>query len=383
MSAHHLLQHTPENQSATTNDATTIKGYIHFQGQYHFHMETQCAVAVPDEMDLTIYCSTQAVDFTQYAVSECLAMPANRIHFKLSQIGGAYGAKLSRSAQIACTAALGSFLTNRPVRFSMTLEANMKSIGKRSGTMAEYVVQVDATTGRIWELSNNFVQDAGCSLNEPFANNTKVAFSNCYDSQGWRIDGDMALTDAPSNTFCRGPSALEGIGMVETVMEHIAAETGLDAMAVRVVNMAVDSPLRQISADFVKSIGKCASRIINRFNKCLRPSDFARRQTDCAHFNATNRWKKRGIAVLPMKWPQIYLGSISALVAIYHHDGTVAITHGGIECGQGINTKVAQVAAYALGIPLASISVKPTNNVQSANSLFTGTSSTSEMCCYV
>lgn len=84
-----------------------------------------------------------------------------------------------------------------------------------------------------------------------------------------------------------------------------------------------------------------------------------------------------------MKWPQIYLGSIYGYVAIYNYDGSVAVTHSGVECGQGINTKVAQVAAFTLGIPLESISIKPNSNVTSANSIVTGSSSTSEMSCFV
>lgn len=84
-----------------------------------------------------------------------------------------------------------------------------------------------------------------------------------------------------------------------------------------------------------------------------------------------------------MEWPLSYYGTISGYVAIYHSDGTVVVTHGGVECGQGINTKVAQVAAFALGVPLDSINVKPMDNVSSANSALTGSSCTSEMSCYV
>lgn len=72
-----------------------------------------------------------------------------------------------------------------------------------------------------------------------------------------------------------------------------------------------------------------------------------------------------------------------AYVAIYHHDGSVVVTHGGIECGQGINTKAAQVAAYALNIPLEMISIRTMENVTSANATWTGASSTSDMVCHV
>ena len=84
-----------------------------------------------------------------------------------------------------------------------------------------------------------------------------------------------------------------------------------------------------------------------------------------------------------MSWPLIFFGTIQTYVAIYHFDGTVAISHGGIECGQGINTKVAQVVAHTLNVPLEKVFVRPTNDLIGANSAITGSSCTSDMVCFV
>lgn len=111
--------------------------------------------------------------------------------------------------------------------------------------------------------------------------------------------------------------------------------------------------------------------------------DFATRKLACDNFNAKNRWRKRGIAVVPMYWPLIYSGTLPAFVAIYHRDGSVVVSYGGVECGQGIHTKVTQVVASTLGVPLELVSIDPTNNVVSANSIWTASSCTSEMACYV
>ncbi|KAK2708805.1 hypothetical protein QYM36_014429, partial [Artemia franciscana] len=96
-----------------------------------------------------------------------------------------------------------------------------------------------------------------------------------------------------------------------------------------------------------------------------------------------NRWKKCGISfdlmgyVMDSSWCKY-----NVIVSIYRNDGTVAIAHGGIEVGQGINTKVAQVAAKELGISVDMISVKPTNSLTNPNSAPTGGSTTSDANCW-
>jgi xanthine dehydrogenase/oxidase len=83
-----------------------------------------------------------------------------------------------------------------------------------------------------------------------------------------------------------------------------------------------------------------------------------------------------------MEYALHYFGTLHATVSAYHADGTVAISHGGIEMGQGINTKAAQVAAHILGIEMDQIAVKATNSFTSPNDIVTGGSMTSEIVAY-
>lgn len=82
-----------------------------------------------------------------------------------------------------------------------------------------------------------------------------------------------------------------------------------------------------------------------------------------------------------MKYPIVYIGALSAYVAIYHGDGTVIVSHGGIEVGQGINTKTAQIAAFALNIPVEMVQVKATNSETAANTFFTAANVASDSVC--
>jgi xanthine dehydrogenase/oxidase len=111
--------------------------------------------------------------------------------------------------------------------------------------------------------------------------------------------------------------------------------------------------------------------------------DYYKRKSEINEFNAKNRWTKRGIAVVPMRFHIEYFGSLHALVSVLHRDGSVAITVGGIEMGQGLNTKVAQSAAAILGIPLEKISIKPSNSTTAPNAVVTGSSIGSDVSCFV
>ncbi|XP_061934259.1 uncharacterized protein LOC107992596 isoform X2 [Apis cerana] len=190
--------------------------------------------------------------------------------------------------------------------------------------------------------------------------------NSCYDYSTWTYQGFEVKTDLPSNTFCRAPGSTEGIAIIENIMEHIAKTVEKDPLEVRYANMIEDH--KKILQPMIEELCQNADY------------DIRKRAVDI--FNAENRWKKKGISLIPMMFPLTIFGQFHALVSIYARDGTVSVTHGGIESGQGINTKVAQVAAHTLGIDLSLITVKASNNLTSPNNFVTGGSVTSETCAY-
>lgn len=172
--------------------------------------------------------------------------------------------------------------------------------------------------------------------------------------------------------------------MIENIMEHIARQTGKDPLEVRMRNMKSGNEMEKLLPSFAKSVGEMKRKFIEiSLLLTIISQDYYKRKKEIDAFNAANRWVKRGIGIIPLKYHLGYFGSSHATVSIYHGDGSVAISIGSVEMGQGVNTKAAQTAAHILGVPMEKISIKPTNTLSTPNAVVTGASIGSEVSCYV
>lgn len=149
-------------------------------------------------------------------------------------------------------------------------------------------------------------------------------------------------------------------------MDHVASEINADPMQVRSANISKNKP-----------------ELLSYMQELKKWANLESRLKDVDTYNSNNRWTKKGLSVVIMAFDLAYKGTFTVIVSIYHTDGSVAVAHAGIEMGQGINTKVAQVCAYALGLRLEQVSIKPSNTLVSPNAANTGGSLTTEVVCYV
>lgn len=341
------------------------KGDLEMGLQYHFFMEPQTTVAVPLEGGMQLHVATQWMDLVQIVVANMLNLKNNEIQVKTRRLGGGYGGKATRCNLVACAAALAAYKLNRPVRFVQSLESMMDTLGKRWPCNFDYDFYVKKS-GKFVKLISKFYEDAGYSPNESPMGHTLLVSSNCYEftTENIILDGYMVLTDTPNNTACRAPGSVEGIAMIENIMEHTAFELDLDPLEVRLANLRAGHKMAEMIPRFVES------------------TQYKQRRLEIMEANKQSRWIKHGLGLAIMEYHIGYFGQFPATVAIYHGDGTVVISHGGIEMGQGMNTKIAQVAAHTLGIPMDLIRIEGSNSINGANSMVTGGSIGSETVCF-
>uniref|UniRef100_A0A0K8W367 Xanthine dehydrogenase n=1 Tax=Bactrocera latifrons TaxID=174628 RepID=A0A0K8W367_BACLA len=361
----HTVKSLIENLNIENNYDVCGIGKLDLGLQYHFFLEPHTAAVIPFEGGLEVYATTQWMDLLQGVLTELLDMKNNEIQVKVRRLGGGFGGKGTRNSFAACAASLAALKLNRPVRFVQSIESMMNVLGKRWAFHCQYEFYVKHT-GKIVALRSEFYEDAGYQSNESPMGHTVLVSKNCYEfTDNYKLDGYMVLTDSPSNTPCRGPGSVEGIAMIENIIEHISFETGLDPIDVRKANLIPGHKMEQMLIYFIQS------------------TDYKMRKQKVKIFNENNRWRKKGLGIAIMEYHIGYFGQFPATVAIYHRDGTVIISHGGIEMGQGMNTKIAQLASLELGIPVDMIRFEGSNTVNGANSMVTGGSIGSETLCYV
>ncbi|XP_068627552.1 uncharacterized protein [Battus philenor] len=343
-----------------TNTTHVIRGEYMVPDQYHYTMELQSCVAKPTSRGLMLRSATQWMDLVQVAVARMLEMPLNCVEVSVPRVGGGYGGKASRSSMIACACALVAHKLQRPAELVLSLSDNMAAVGKRSACVFQYEVGVDEV-GQIQYLDLKYYSDSGCSYNDSLGQNIADVVRNLYNDTRSTITGYSVLTDKPSNTWCRAPATTEAAAIMEHIMEHIAYTTQKDPIDVRVANLAPKNmTLKEMIATFKME------------------SNFDDRRSEIDKYNAANAWRKRSLKLSIMSFPISYSGNFPVTISVYHADGSVLVSHGGIEMGQGINTKVAQVCAHALNIPLNMVTVKGSDTFTSPNSMASNGSITSE-----
>ncbi|CAI7670474.1 unnamed protein product [Penicillium pancosmium] len=358
-----------------------LEGTTKMGGQEHFYLETNAALAIPHVEDgsMDVYCSTQNLMENQVFVAQVLGVPMSRVNMRVRRMGGAYGGKESRSTPFAMYMAVAARKESRPVRMMLNRDEDIAISGQRHPFQARWKVGVDAE-GKIQVLEVDMYNNGGYSLDMSGAVMDRACthVDNCYNIPNAWIRGWVCKTNTVSNTAYRGFGGPQGMYVAESIIYKIAESLEIDVDELRLRNLykiGQRTPfLQEITDDF---------HVATMLEQLTANSDFAKRKAAIKVFNSKNRFKKRGISKIPCKFglsfaTALHLNQAGAYVKIYE-DGSIQLHHGGTEMGQGLYTKMCQVAAEELRVSVDDIYNKESQSDQIANPSPTAASSGSDL----
>ncbi|GAA4410058.1 xanthine dehydrogenase molybdopterin binding subunit [Fodinibacter luteus] len=359
--------------------AHVFSGELDLAGQEHFYLETHCSLAQVDESgQVFVQCSTQHPTETQDVVAHVLGVPSHAVTVQCLRMGGGFGGKEMQPHGYAAVAALGARLTGRPVRLRLSRTQDMTMSGKRHGFHAQWRVAFD-DDGLLQALDATLTSDGGWSLDlsEPVLARALCHVDNAYFIPHVRLHGRIARTHKTSQTAFRGFGGPQGMLVIEDVLGRCAPLLGIDPVELRRRNFyrpgqktPYGQPVRH------------PERLVACWEQVLSSGDVATRQAEIRAWNATHEHARRALAVTPVKFGISFnftaFNQAGALVHVYK-DGSVLVTHGGTEMGQGLHTKMLQVAATALGVPLSTVRLAPTRTDKVPNTSATAASSGADL----
>uniref|UniRef100_A0A158QP00 Ald_Xan_dh_C domain-containing protein n=1 Tax=Haemonchus placei TaxID=6290 RepID=A0A158QP00_HAEPC len=354
-----------------------IEGTTTTGGQEHCYMETQGSIAVPGENDeWVIHSSTQSMNMVQLYTSAVLSIPANKVTVRVKRIGGAFGGKASQSLPPGVWAAVAAHAVKRPVSVMLTRNEDMLITGKRHPIMVKYRVGLDRD-GTLRAAYLKVYVDGGYAsdVSHMVTWLSSEMADCCYNFPVMRVEGYTLKTNKSNNTAFRGFGVPQAFFAMNGILSHAAS--------------SICKPLEEIMEKNFKKSGEIRfskepilnDALLDCWKECMQWSDFKKRREEVDSFNKKSEHIKRGIAMAATRMGLTHPGPLeqaAALVQIYM-DGTVAVSIGGVEMGQGLNTKCMQVASRALGIPISLITILDASTDKTCNAPDTGGSQAADI----
>lgn len=355
-----------------------LEGSFECGGQEHFYLESQAAIAYPKENgEIEIHASSQHPTETQHVVAHGLGLHYHEVVCVVKRMGGGFGGKESQAAPFATYAALVAQKLNRPARLQLTKDEDMQMTGKRHPFKFFYKVGF-SNDGLIDGLKIKVYADAGAyaDLSSSILERAMFHIDGCYFIPACQIEGFAMRTNHLSNTAFRGFGGPQGNLCIESIIEDIAKIVKLDSLEIRKKN------LYSITRGEVTPFGQTVEHNVlpEIFSKLQKDSDYDRRQLEISEFNksAAQTKKIRALTISGCKFgiafTARFLNQGNALLNL-HRDGTIQVSTGATEMGQGVNTKIQQIVSGAFGINANLVKVMATSTEKNANTSPTAASS--------
>jgi len=356
-----------------------LKGNFTTGSQEHFYLEGQVAFVIPKEdSDLLVYSSTQHPSETQQIIAKMLNQKSNTITVIVRRIGGGFGGKETNFLTSSICALLAN-KTKKPVKLRLDRDDDIIITGKRHDFYSEYEVGFN-NLGIIEGVKIKLASRCGMSPDLSLAINERALLhiDNAYYLSNVEVQNYLCKTNTATSTAFRGFGGNQGMMAIENIIDNISRYLKKDPCEVRKINF-----YQKNNKNITHYGMKIEDNVINEiFNRLIKKSNYKKRYFKIKKFNLNNKHLKKGLAITPVKFgisfTTIHLNQAGALVHVYT-DGSVHLNHGGIEMGQGTNTKIAQIVANEFGLSFNKVKISSTNTSKVPNTSASAASSTTDL----
>jgi len=346
-------------------------------GQEHLYIETQGAYAIPGEQGVVkIYSSTQSPTAVQRAVSKVTGLAMHLLEVDVTRLGGGFGGKEDQANTWAALCALATHILKRPVKYSLSRMEDIRMTGKRHPYSSDFKIGLNKDL-KIIAYEVTFYQNAGASadLSPAVLERTLFHCTNTYFIPNVIATAYSCRTNLPPNTAFRGFGGPQGMFVIESAIAKAADELGIDADIIQQRNLLQTGDEFLYGQKVVSEAGEC-------WNKAISLCNLEAAKKEVADFNLKNDQYKKGISVMPIcfgiSFTNTLMNQARALVHVYT-DGSVVVSTGAIEMGQGVNTKILQVVAQVFSIDPSRVKVNSTNTYRIANTSPSAASATADL----
>jgi len=366
------------NTTAAWKDCDHIfEGRTETNGQEHLYIETQGAYAVPQEHGaIRIYSSTQGPTAVQRTAARVLGVAMNQIEVDTTRLGGGFGGKEDQATTWGVLCALATFHLKKPVKYSLHRMEDMRMTGKRHPYSSDFKIGLNKGL-KIIAYEATFYQNAGAAadLSPAVMERTLFHCTNSYFVPHVKATAYSCRTHLPPNTAFRGFGGPQGMFVIEAAIAKAAEQLHVPASVIQQKNLLT-------TGDEFPYGQKADSEATECWNRTDELFDIQQLQQEVASFNASNKLYKKGIALMPIcfgiSFTKTLMNQARSLVHVYT-DGSVGISTGAVEMGQGVNTKMLQVAAKIFSVDPARIKVNTTNTYRITNTSPTAASAAADL----
>ncbi|KAL3530187.1 hypothetical protein ACH5RR_009509 [Cinchona calisaya] len=326
-------------------DHKILTAEIKLGSQYYFYMETQTALAVPDEDNcMVVYSSIQNPEYAQSVIAKCLGIPEHNVRVITRRVGGGFGGKAIRAMPVATACALAAHKLCRPVRIYLNRKTDMITSGGRHPMKITYSVGFKSN-GKVTALHLDILINAGISADiSPIMPSNMIGALKRYNWGALSFDIKVCKTNHSSKSAMRGPGEVQASFIAEAIMEHIASVLSVEVDSVRNINLHA---FESLNVFYGESAGEAPEyTLTDMWDKVGGSSCLVQRKEMIEQFNRSNKWRKRGISRVPVVYDVMVRPTPGKVSILW--DGSIVVEVGGIELGQGLWTKVKQMTAYAL-----------------------------------